>query len=58
MFCSTTGSSSCSSCRSVNSVDMEPPSYLYLLVALNISVYPSDIKSMGTWMLRVLSSYP
>jgi len=37
---------------------MEPPSYLYLLVALNISVYLGDIKSMDTWMLRVLSSYP
>src|ERR1700752_3205123 len=38
MFFSTTGSSSCNSCRSVRSCDIVPPSYLYLLVALNISV--------------------
>src|SRR5882757_6414094 len=44
-FFSTTGSSSRNSCRSVRSCDMVPipPSYLYLLVALNISVYPGDI---------------
>src|SRR4051812_25210441 len=43
-FFSTTGSSSCSRCRSVRSCAMAPPSYLYLLVALNISVYRSDIQ--------------
>src|ERR1700741_747217 len=44
MLVSTTGSSSWSSCRSVMSCAMAAPRYLYLLVALNISVYPGDIQ--------------
>jgi hypothetical protein len=31
---------------------MEPASYLYLLVAVNISVYPSDIKLRNAVLLH------
>ena len=44
MFFSTTGSSSCSSCRLVSSADMVTSSYLCLWVAVNISVSVSSIK--------------